>query len=298
MCKTVFVTSVVYVLQVLSRDSTRCLNAQNEHGETALHLACRGNKPECVKALLLAGADVNITAGAVVGGNESSPTSPPGYVGDFLQDHPNKLYTEDMKLGGTPLHWSSSREVIDILVRRNCNVNAPNFEGSTALHVMVQRGRLECAVALLSHGADVDARDARGDTPLHVATRQGGVHNSITAIVQALLVFGSNLNSENELGVTARHLLPAGVGEQRVLHYLHAVGARRCTPNVVGCTDGCRHDGQYNGEAPPPVQGPHNRAELDDMLSAAGMQLFMDKRVCSTEGGRLLCLDGGGQYTS
>lgn len=42
-----------------------------------------------------------------------------------------------MKHGGTPLHWSSSREVIEALVDRNCDVNAVNFNGRTALHIMV-----------------------------------------------------------------------------------------------------------------------------------------------------------------
>lgn len=42
-----------------------------------------------------------------------------------------------MKYGGTPLHWSSSKEVIDALLDRNCDINAVNFVSRTALHVMV-----------------------------------------------------------------------------------------------------------------------------------------------------------------
>lgn len=42
-----------------------------------------------------------------------------------------------MKFGGTPLHWSSSREVIDSLIANNCEINALNFDKRTALHVMV-----------------------------------------------------------------------------------------------------------------------------------------------------------------
>lgn len=38
------------------------MNTPNEAGKTPLHLACEGNKPECVKALLCAGADVNVAA--------------------------------------------------------------------------------------------------------------------------------------------------------------------------------------------------------------------------------------------
>lgn len=38
------------------------LNLPNEAGKTPLHLACEGDKPDCVKALLCAGADVNVAA--------------------------------------------------------------------------------------------------------------------------------------------------------------------------------------------------------------------------------------------
>lgn len=42
-----------------------------------------------------------------------------------------------MKFGGTPLHWSSSREVIDSLISNHCDMNALNFDKRTALHIMV-----------------------------------------------------------------------------------------------------------------------------------------------------------------
>jgi len=42
-----------------------------------------------------------------------------------------------MKFGGTPLHWSSSREVIDSLIANNCDMNALNFDKRSALHIMV-----------------------------------------------------------------------------------------------------------------------------------------------------------------
>lgn len=42
--------------------STVNLNHCNSEGLTPLHKACQKDKPDCVKALLLAGADVNISA--------------------------------------------------------------------------------------------------------------------------------------------------------------------------------------------------------------------------------------------
>jgi hypothetical protein len=41
-------------------------------------------------------------------------------------------------------------------------IDARNFSGHTALHVMVQRDRFECVVALLSCGADQNLVDSTG----------------------------------------------------------------------------------------------------------------------------------------
>lgn len=94
------------------------------------------DKPECVKALLYAGADVNKTAG-----KETTREVEPGYVGQYLQNNPNKLYVKEMKNGGTPLHWANSRQVIEALIEMNCHIDAVNFEEKTALHVMINRNK-------------------------------------------------------------------------------------------------------------------------------------------------------------
>lgn len=46
-------------MQLLTAKSTANLNHCNTDGYTPLHLACLADKPDCVKALLLAGADTN-----------------------------------------------------------------------------------------------------------------------------------------------------------------------------------------------------------------------------------------------
>lgn len=47
-------------LQFLAAKSTENINHRNSDGYTPLHLGCLYDKPECVKALLAAGADANI----------------------------------------------------------------------------------------------------------------------------------------------------------------------------------------------------------------------------------------------
>ena len=99
-----------------------------------------------------------------------------------------------MKNGGTPLHWAKSKKMVNALIELKCHVNAKNFEGRTALHLMVAHDRLGCVLALLSHGALPHLTDNKGNTALHGATS--------LAVLQALVVFEAPLDKENlEVGL-------------------------------------------------------------------------------------------------
>lgn len=273
------------------KDRLKCLNYRNSKGHTPLHMACLADKPECVKALLLAGADCNISADT---GNflDSGKTSrQPGLVGNFVEVNSHQLYAQDMKYGGTPLHWSCSREVIDTLLDMNCHINALNFDGRSALHIMVLRSRLECVMALLCRGAEINIGDSDGNTPLHLAILALNV-----PIVQALTVFEADLQYRNHAGATARHLVPAdptSVEGRILLHVLHSVGAERCSIDMAGCSEGCAYNGSYNGDAPPPPPLGCTRDTLNQMLFTYAMDLASSrnsqKKRCN-----VLCLDGGG----
>ncbi|KAL0822332.1 hypothetical protein ABMA28_004431 [Loxostege sticticalis] len=273
------------IISVLAGKAAASLNVINKQGYTPLHMACLANAPDCVRALLLAGADVNLTAA------QRSATSLPGIVGDLLQDNQPKLYQQDMKHGGTPLHWATSREVIEPLVDKNCDINALNFDGRTALHIMVLRGRLDCVVALLSRGAEHSIGDKEGNTPLHIAVKQTNI-----PIVQALAVFGANLEAKNNEGHTPRHCVSIEMSTSnydKILYVLHAVGAKRCPGEMSGCRPGCAARGEYNGVPPPPVARAATRKVINDMLTVAGIEKASGLEE-EKKRGRLLCLDGGG----
>ncbi|RVE53707.1 hypothetical protein evm_001599 [Chilo suppressalis] len=276
------------IINVLASKAASSLNVYNKQGYTPLHMACLANAPDCVRALLLAGADVNLTAAKRPA---ASSTTLPGIVGDLLLDNNPKLYQQDMKHGGTPLHWAISREVIEALVDKNCDVNALNFDGRTALHVMVLRARLECVIALLSQGAEHSVKDKDGNTPLHLAVKE----SSIT-IVQALIVFGANMEAVNNEGYTARHCVPTEMSNSihdKILYVLHAVGAERCSSDKSGCRPGCAYRGEYNGVPPPAVARASARNVVNNMLTVAGIEKS-STYTDSQKVGRLLSLDGGG----
>lgn len=148
-----------------------------------------------------------------------------------------------MKNGGTPLHWSTSREVLLELILRGCNVNAVNFDEKSALHIMVEKNSIECAVALLAHEAEVDIVDKDGNTPLHIA-----IEKKQLPMIQCLIVFGADFDRPNGQSKTPRHMV--GKTSQRsiddnILWILHAVGAKRCPENSTHCPVGCNYHGDY-----------------------------------------------------
>ncbi|XP_058124263.1 85/88 kDa calcium-independent phospholipase A2 isoform X1 [Anopheles ziemanni] len=254
------------MINLLTAKSISNLNHCNTDGYTPLHLACLADKPDCVKALLLAGADTNKMARSA--GNAYNKAIPTSNVADFLVSNPNKLFTQDMKHGGTPLHWSSSREVLNSLIERGCDVNLVNFNGQTPLHVMVARDRLECVVALLAHEAEIDVVDNSGNTPLHIA-----VEKKLIPIVQCLVVFGADLNKPNKDGKTPRHMVGKddnGSKEAMILYILHSVGAKRCPEKGSGsgrCPPGCAANGSYNGIPPAQPETSEQREHIQQVLA-------------------------------
>ncbi|XP_055605449.1 85/88 kDa calcium-independent phospholipase A2 isoform X2 [Uranotaenia lowii] len=253
------------MINLLTAKSTTNLNHCNADGYTPLHVACLGDKPDCVKALLLAGADTNKMAPCASNAFNRNTTS--SNVADFLVDNPNKLFTQDMKHGGTPLHWSSSREVLNSLIERGCDVNLVNFNGQTPLHVMVTRERLECVVALLAHEAEIDVVDNNGNTPLHIA-----VEKKFLPIVQCLVVFGADINKINKEGKSPRHMVgkdDSGSKDAQILYILHSIGAKRCQEsNGSKCPPGCSTKGTYNGIPPAQPETSEPRDHIEQMLAS------------------------------
>ena len=53
--------------------------------------------------------------------------------------------------------------------------------------------RLDCVIALLSHGVQINVGDNMGNTPLHTAV----IYNKSLDIVKALILFGANMCATN-----------------------------------------------------------------------------------------------------
>ena len=77
------------------------------------------------------------------------------------------------KDGTATLHWASKKGHLDVLTllhKHGVNLDATDDTyGMTALMWTADKGKADCAEALLDWGADKDAVDKNGDTALHWA---------------------------------------------------------------------------------------------------------------------------------
>ena len=140
------------------------INEKNLQNETPLHIACQENNAECIKVLLKNGANINSAST-----NDDFHYHHHSGLNEELVD---KLDVNDkIKNGGIPLHWCEKSDIIDLLAENGCDLNAKDFDGNTALHIMIMKNDLNCTLSLLSNGADVNSIGSDGNTPLHLAVK-------------------------------------------------------------------------------------------------------------------------------
>jgi len=147
----------------------------NDPKNPPLHLA---GKPEVVKALLDAGAEVNLPNAKV----------------ETVLHLPN-------------MYFPPEPETVKLLIEAGADVNAKTATGATPLHAAIQQRKLEITKLLIAAGADIDAKDKQGDTPLAVAHanlswagRDPSVENKpYEAAVQLLVDAGAKDDGRTEL---------------------------------------------------------------------------------------------------
>jgi cytohesin len=114
--------------------------------------------------------------------------------------------------GSTPIHWASSAEMIDLLVKAGGNLDAKSEGGLTALASATWIGSPETAVALLEAGANPDPAFpewmAERGSLYHLVISKLEVRNDGAAelsLLRALLKHRADVNRPDELGETPLH---------------------------------------------------------------------------------------------
>jgi ankyrin repeat protein len=277
---------------VFSRDSD---------GDTPLHLAARSNSKDVAELLLANQADVNATnffdrqtpfdVACVYGSKEvadvlrehggHSAASPTGIAfidavhdGDLdrvralLKENPAlavgtnmplfdavRYYQKDVaelllanqadvnatnNTGDTPLHlaaFGGDKDMTAMLLAYHANVNATNNTGETPLHVAAYKHRKDVVALLLAGGAKVDAITWGGDTPLYRATlRKGG--EEVAALLRAN---GADVNAKAN-GWTILHVL--GKNDPEMTEFLRQHGGL----DVLATTGSAINDAVRDGD--------------------------------------------------
>jgi len=175
------------------------INAEGQHGETALHLAASHGRKQTVNFLLTCGAVVNV--------QDEDGNTPLHYAaGKGYLDVVELLLTAqaDVRTRNSQ-HWGllylagerDNIEIINILTIPDGKAGTWRNRGETPLHRAAQSGNLEIVQLLLTHGAEVNARNEyNGQTPLHIAAGQGNL-----AVVDLLLTHGADINARVALTV-------------------------------------------------------------------------------------------------
>ncbi|XP_012220944.2 ankyrin repeat domain-containing protein 27-like [Linepithema humile] len=124
-------------LERKGRQRVLTINACNDLGETALHVASTTGRTKMVQLLLDAGANVNVA------------TKP-----------------DDR----TPLHLACFNDRIDaarlLLNCATCDVDAKDHNGDTPLHLATVAGNEKLVALLIRYGANTNARNLQNKTPL------------------------------------------------------------------------------------------------------------------------------------
>jgi ankyrin repeat protein len=114
-----------------------------------------------------------------------------------------------------------NKEAVRTLLQQKANVNAPQSDGTTALHWAVRSDDLETAELLIRAGANVSAANRDGATPLLLASINGNA-----AMLEALMKAGANLNAPlTKYGDTAL-MLAARTGKTDAVKALLDHGAQ------------------------------------------------------------------------
>lgn len=124
-------------LERKQRQRPLAINASNDLGETALHVASATGRTKMVQLLLDAGANVNVVTKSE---------------------------------GRTPLHLACLNDRIDtaklLLNCATCDVDAKDHDGDTPLHLATVAGNVKSVGLLIRYGACTNARNLQNRTPL------------------------------------------------------------------------------------------------------------------------------------
>jgi ankyrin repeat protein len=183
-------------------DKKAPVNARNNEGDTALHLAVRLNFRENGEMLLSQGADI-----FAFNARSESPIYLTFYSPGGIREWMLNATTLEARdgLGNSILHYAAAAQwrldsYIPYLTQKGADPNAANATGETPLFVAVKIDSTPTIRALLAASASIDRRDSLGNTVLHASVRWNAAQSA-----QLLCAEGIDLNAHALDGKTPLH---------------------------------------------------------------------------------------------
>ena len=180
------------------------VNVKAFNGQTPLHAAVRGGDLGIISLLISNRAEIDARDNVgqtplmlVLQSASAAALEKAGEVGG-----PKGDMTEALARARASV-LSRNEEIVNLLLRLGADANVTDrFTGRSALHVAAALGHAPIVNSLVRHRARVDALDTRGETPLAYALRQGH-----TSVIAALRTAGSSVGQVRALGSTEQSLV-------------------------------------------------------------------------------------------
>ncbi|XP_028406292.1 serine/threonine-protein phosphatase 6 regulatory ankyrin repeat subunit B-like isoform X2 [Dendronephthya gigantea] len=194
------------------------LHMPNKSGEVSLHAAVHCGHVGVVKALLNKGASVDTKTKDMYTPLHIAVQHRQPRVVQALLGYGANVHLKGGRLEETPLHIAArikgGTEVADMLLKSGANVDVPQENGETSLHIATRNNNLAMVKLLLTEGANAARKSRTGEIPLHIA-----IEKSLEEIVLVLVdhTLTSCLNTTH--GVKMIVNLPNKKGETP-LHYV------------------------------------------------------------------------------
>lgn len=115
----------------------------------------------------------------------------------------------DSEFGVTMLAWATmlgNEEAVEYLISKGARLDAPNRDGSTALHGAAFLGRTSILKSLLGHGANPKSKSFNGDQPVDASYADWGTTQFIANLLKLPLGSEEELNANR---LECRNHLPA-----------------------------------------------------------------------------------------
>ncbi|WP_342226360.1 ankyrin repeat domain-containing protein [Rickettsia endosymbiont of Urophora cardui] len=176
------------------------LSIQNNHDDTALHLAVKKHAIEVVELLLNAVMDGILLY--IENNNGDTIVKLALISGDYKMISCFINFRDYS--GSSILHLAvknNAKEIIGLLIKNKVDLNIVDKDGYTAIHLAVASSNEELVEYLIGYKVNINIQDMRGNTPIHLSA---GIRN--IKIFEMLLENNANLNLKNKDNKTAIQL--------------------------------------------------------------------------------------------